>query len=87
MKRTVPFTTKLTRASEVHQIAVAMHFEAFAALGFSYRLRNGFYTGVAKMAITHTVGYSGLGLAVVLVVGGAAAWWYKTRLTEKQPVE
>ena len=77
---TIAFNTALTLASEVHKIAVAMHFEAFAALGVSYRLRNGYYTGVAKMAITHTIGYSGLAaLGTVLVVGGAAAWWYKKR--------
>ena len=50
---TIPFDPPLKSASDVRKVAVAMHFAAYNALGFRYKLTMGFYSGVARMAWTH----------------------------------
>ena len=49
----IPYRPALTEAKQVRKVAVAMHFEAFNALGFWYKLKNGFFSGAAKQAWTH----------------------------------
>jgi len=64
----IPFDPPLKSASDVRKVAVAMHFAAYNALGFRYKLTMGFYSGVARMAWTHMPARIKLGL-----VGFAAA--------------
>ena len=72
----IPYPQKLVKAAEVRKLAVTMHHEAYAALGFGYRLRAGYYASMAR----HVVG--GIRKAVltktslpkrVLTGGGAVA--------------
>ena len=50
---TIPYSPPLTEAKQVRKVAVAMHFEAFNALGMWYKLKMGFFSGAAKQAWTH----------------------------------
>ena len=52
----VPYSTPLESAAQVRKVAVAMHMEAFAALGFAYRLRSGYYQTSAAIVVSHTGG-------------------------------
>ena len=50
----ISFPKPLTSAKELHKIAVAMHFEAFGALGLGYRLRYGYYSSAMRQVWKHT---------------------------------
>merc|ERR1712061_117543 len=46
----VPYTRALTSAKDIRPVVVDMHHEAYNALGFLYKLRNGYYSGGARHA-------------------------------------
>ena len=50
VQRLVRYSSPLERAAGVHKLAVAMHFEAFNALGFRFKLRHGYFWGAARQA-------------------------------------
>lgn len=44
----VPYSRPLSSAKDIRPVVVEMHHEAYNALGFLYKLRNGYYSSVAK---------------------------------------
>ena len=67
----VPYLTPLKSAGEVRKQAVEMHHEAFARLGFAYRVCNGYYARALRMATKQVkvdgVWIAGVGIAAAVV--------------------
>ena len=72
----IKFTSELKNAGQVRKIAVAMHVEAFNGLGFLYKVRQGFYSRYAAMALKHMPRSVLFGAAVASIGIGLAARRY-----------
>ena len=69
----VPYPAPLESAGQVRKRAVEMHHEAFARLGFAYRVRSGYYVRALRMAVAHVKGgatWTAAGVAVAAAVAG-----------------
>ena len=76
----IKYTTTLHQASEVRKIAVAMHFEAFHHLGFTYKWRTGYYRSTFNQVIHHVPKHVFVGGSVVtvgLLIG--VGWFIKKK--------
>ena len=78
----VPYTAPLKTAAGVRKVAVAMHVQAFAELGFAYRLSRGYYSGAFRQIVHHT---GGAKVWVPLGVAVAAAACYAIARARRAP--
>ena len=72
----VKYSTPLESAAQVRKVAVTMHMEAFAALGFAYRLRSGYYQNSAAMVVSHTGGVK-VWLPLTGAIAAGAYYYFK----------
>jgi hypothetical protein len=75
----IPYTSPLTKASQVRKIAVQMHVEAFNGLGFRYKWKTGYYMHSISTAMHHVPKQYLIGGSVAVVVVAGVGWFLKQK--------